>query len=317
MILVGGRLWVCNENGNYLSELNVTNGALIRTVGSRADQFSDPSDIATNGRFLWVTNNTGSSITQLNATDGSLVRVIRPARIRFNYPSAISYEGGHLWVASGGNANHTSQVDELSAASGAIVRVVKQDIWAPEAIDAIGSNVWVGNLVDDQINVTGNPNHSVTELSATTGAVERSINLTHDGAGVQAAAFAPNGGNVWMSNSIVSTPGTNYQAVELRASDGGIVQQAGGTHPWSTSGGGSPGGISLVGNHLWISDWNNVVELNATTGKVMRIVGARRDRIDVTQDVLAYGNYVWVSNSGGNSLTELQASTGGLVRFVP
>jgi len=316
MILVGGRLWVCNDGGNYLSEVNASTGAVIRTAGGRADRLSDPSDITTNGRFLWVTNYGDNLITELSALDGSLMRVIHPAGIRFQNASAISYSDGYIWVAAGGNVNHSSEIVELSASSGAIVRVVKRDIWAPETIDAVGSQVWVGNLADVLDETTGNPNKSITELSARTGAVERVLNLSHVGAGVQAATIAPYGGSLWISNGSVEIPGTNYQAIEIHASTGHIIRLVGGAHPWSKAEFGGPSGVSILDNRVWISDSSNVVELDARTGKVIRIVGARRDRIDGTQDVVAYRGYVWISNSDGNSLTELRASDGALVRIV-
>jgi DNA-directed RNA polymerase subunit H (RpoH/RPB5) len=309
-------MWVCNEDGNYLSELNATSGAVLRTIRGSAYKFNSPSGIATDGRSLWVTNLVGNSITEVDATNGSLERVIRPPRIRFTQPQAIFYATGDLWIASGVNAS-TSAVVELSASNGSVVRVIRKDIWWPESINVVGRHVWVGNLANAGGETTGDSTHSVTELNTQTGAIEQSINLVHVGSGVQAAAFAPDGEDLWISNGNIVVPGTNYQAVEIDDTNGRVVRRVGGTHTWSNGAPfAGPAGIALLDGHLWIADGVNVVELNAATGALIRIIRAPQDRFDGARDLIMVGDLVWISNSYNNSLTELRTSNGALVRVV-
>jgi DNA-binding beta-propeller fold protein YncE len=317
MVLAEGRIWVSNEDGNYMSELDATSGALVRTIRGSDYRFNRPLGVTTDGRSLWVTNSIGNSITEVNATNGSLVRVIRPPRIRFTDPEAIAYAAGHLWVASGGNVGDTSAVVELSASNGRVVRVVRRDIWSPKSIDVVGQHVWVGNLADARGESTGDPTHSVTELNEQTGAVEQSLNLVHLGSGVEAAAFAPDGANLWFSNGNIAVPGTNYQAVEIRDANGRVVRRVGGTHTWSNGAPfAAPAGVVLRDGHLWIADGVNVVEIRAATGGLIRIIGAPQYRFDGAQDLITVGDLVWISNTYNNYLTELRLSTGALVRVV-
>jgi hypothetical protein len=65
-----------------------------------------------------------------------------------------------------------------------------------------------------------------------------------------------------------------------------------------------------------VTNDNSVIELTAAKGTVVR---AMRDKVDGFDDPLAMtgdATYVWVANSQGNSVTELKASNGSLVRVI-
>jgi DNA-binding beta-propeller fold protein YncE len=71
----------------------------------------------------------------------------------FRYPEAVASDGTHVWVANSGG----DSVTELSASSGALVKVISGSAYQfdePGAIASDGTNVWVANA--DQ-SVTGFP----------------------------------------------------------------------------------------------------------------------------------------------------------------
>jgi hypothetical protein len=78
----GANVWVANTDeshidGNSVTELNATTGAVIRVLKSAKYQFKGPWGIASGDNHIWVANAGGNSVTELNASDGSLVRVIK------------------------------------------------------------------------------------------------------------------------------------------------------------------------------------------------------------------------------------------------
>lgn len=64
-------------NVNSVTELNSSNGALVRVINAKAEGLNGPQAISVSGSHLWVTNFNFEPITELNAGDGSLVRLIK------------------------------------------------------------------------------------------------------------------------------------------------------------------------------------------------------------------------------------------------
>jgi len=82
--------------------------------------------------------------------------------------------------------------------------------------------------------------------------------------------------------------------------------------PWVAS----PWQTAIDHGHLWISDTCNVVEVNAFNGSVMRVVNGAADDFLYDQNIVDEGTLVWVSNYYGNSLAELSAKNGALLRLI-
>ena len=105
----------------------------------------------------------------------------------FNGPSGIASDGTHVWVANYGNS-----VTELSASTGALVKVISGSRYGFNGSGAVasgGGHVWVANL-------GGN---SVTELSASTGALAKLISGSSYGFN-SPLAIASDGTRVWVAN---------------------------------------------------------------------------------------------------------------------
>jgi hypothetical protein len=155
----------------------------------------------------------------------------------------------------------------------------------PVAIAFDGTNIWVANK----------GSQSVTELLATTGAVENTIPM-----GGPANGIAFDGANMWVS---VGGGGSSVNAVvEVQANTGTVI----GTFPV----GAGPHGLAFDGSNIWvaITSNNTVVELQASTGNV---VGTYTLGPQATGPLyVAFdGSNIWVSCSSSD-LVELAAATG-------
>ena len=161
-------------SGNSVTELNASNGSLVRVLSAGSYAFNGPDDIADDGTHVWVANYDGKSVTELNASNGSLVRVLSAESYAFNDPAAIASDDTHVWVALN---DHGKSVTELNASNGSLVQVLSAGSYAfnsPAAIaKSVGTHVWVGN------NPTGSG--SVTELNAGDGRWVRTLSAASYG----------------------------------------------------------------------------------------------------------------------------------------
>jgi len=90
----GGHVWAANYNGNSLTELNASNGSLVRVIHTVADRLNSPFGVTASGGRAWVTNYGGNLVTELKAPIGALVSVINAPTDGFSGP-----------LASGGGSN--------------------------------------------------------------------------------------------------------------------------------------------------------------------------------------------------------------------
>ncbi len=72
----GIHIWVANEGGNSVTELNASNGAWVRTLSGSPFGFNAPRGMAFEGDQIWVGNFFGGSVTEIYAADGSWVRTL-------------------------------------------------------------------------------------------------------------------------------------------------------------------------------------------------------------------------------------------------
>ena len=64
----GTHLWVANYHGNSVTELNLSDGSLVRVISGSSYGFNYPAALASDGTHLWVANLGGDSVTELNLT---------------------------------------------------------------------------------------------------------------------------------------------------------------------------------------------------------------------------------------------------------
>jgi outer membrane protein assembly factor BamB len=165
IVTSGSHVWVMNNvQGDRITELNASNGSLVRIINPKAGVFDQPA-FAASGSRVWVSNYDGNSIIELNASNGSLVRVIKDRALAgLASPDSIAVSGAHLWVTT-----NLKSVIELNASNGSLVRVINAKADGFEVMPTVYSfddtHVWVMNT----------QSNSLTELNASNGSLVRLI----------------------------------------------------------------------------------------------------------------------------------------------
>src|SRR5258708_36768046 len=62
-------MWVANFGSNNVAVLNVSNGALVRTVSVG----TNPNGIAFDGTNMWVANDSSNTVTKIQAATGHIL----------------------------------------------------------------------------------------------------------------------------------------------------------------------------------------------------------------------------------------------------
>lgn len=305
-----------------VTELNASNGSLVRVVETRADGFDYPNYIAVSPRDVWVAND-NSTVTELNASNGSLVRVLSAKADGFDAIAGIAAVGSHVWVSSANNNDLT----ELNANTGSLVRVVRLkgvEISGTGGIEVYGSYMWLTNGSDN----------SVIQLNANTGSLVRVIKGAKYGFNGP-SDVVERGSRVWVTSGWgppYTTPKASTQpnqyggsVTELNANSGAVVRviKSKADHFYGSS------SITIDGSHLWIANsyGNSLTELNANNGSLLRVIKTNdSDYSGGPSVVVVSGSHTWALSGSfslssqydlwGSSLTELNASNGSIVRTI-
>ena len=201
----GGHLWVTNEMGNSVTEIDPSSGAWIATFNAKIYGFRRPTSITRFGPYLFVANSVGT-VSELRASNGAFIRTISGARYHFVNPVAIEAAGSLILVLNAGGRTAGS-ITEIRARSGSLVRTVSGSRFAfsdPVAFAVSGANVFV----------TDKGNNSVTAVRITTGGLVWVV--------AQQGLSAPDGiavvgGNAWVADSASSS------ATEIATTTGTVI----------------------------------------------------------------------------------------------
>ena len=122
----GSDLFVADLNGDSVTEVSASTGALVRVILGSSYKFDNPDALAVSGPDLLVANAKGNSVTEVRTTTGALVRVITGSSYKFNGPDALAVSKGDLLVANYGNAaaNLLGSITEAKTATGSLLRVI-------------------------------------------------------------------------------------------------------------------------------------------------------------------------------------------------
>lgn len=259
----GSHAWVVNNYeslkspiGNSVTELNVSNGSLVRIISLShiVGGLTAPNSIAASGAHVWVTDL--NRIIELNASNGSVVRVIK-AKARFhafeNPPAlfAIAASGTKVWAVN------LNSVLEINASNGTVEQVIhaKADRFSmPFGLVVSGSHVWVmNNVVGDRI----------TELNGSNGSLVRVIRFRALVGFTWPDTIAVSGTHLWVTNE--------NTIIELNASNGSLVRvikaNADGFEVM-------PAVYAFDAIHIWVvnTQSNSLTELNSSNGSLVRVI---------------------------------------------
>ena len=80
----------------------------------------------------------------------------------------------------------------------------------------------------------------------------------------------------------------------------------------------APDGVSSDGTHVWVANFgsNAVIELSATTGKLVKVLSGASYGFNGPGAVSSDGTHVWVVKGNSGTVTEMSAATGALVKVL-
>jgi hypothetical protein len=277
----GQHIWVVNNEGLSVTELNASDGSFVRNLSGGSYNFNAPFSIAFDGQHIWISDLGTTSVTEVNASDGSFVRNLSGGSYNFDEPFALAFDGAHIWVSNEGN----DTVTEIDASDGSFVRNLSGGSYGfkqPVGLAFDGAHVWVANA----------GNASVTEVNASDGSLV--ANLSGGSYDFNTPGYlAFDGTHIWVTNIGGNT------VTEVNTRDGSFVRNlSGGSYNF-----GNPLGIAFDGVHIWISNVvnNSVTEVNASDGTFIANVS-----VGTSPEGFAFdGAFVWVAVTDGNSLSKL------------
>jgi outer membrane protein assembly factor BamB len=132
MAFDGANIWVGNVNGNSVTKLRASDGAVLGTFAVGAY----PYDVAFDGTNIWVTNFMSNNVTKLRASDGAALGTFTVG----NGPYGLAFDGAHIWVANSGGNN----VTKLRAHDGTVLGTFAVGSY-PRGVAFDGANIWVAN----------------------------------------------------------------------------------------------------------------------------------------------------------------------------
>lgn len=293
-----GDLWVANGTGNSVTELNLATHLWVRTVSAPNDHFNKPVAIVADGSHLFVASQAGT-VTELNASNGSRVRVLSAKADHMLGAAAMALVGTDLFVVAA-----TGWVTELNSTTGALLKTTtKYGLDDPTSVVVVGDDLWITNEGSD----------SVTEVNVNKGSVTRTVQGSQYQL-LKPAGIAFDGAHLWVSDSANdSLTEINIFGSLVRVVHGYGMNVPGpitsavtskGTYVYvSSPPGSSPMINAFPASFVGKSNW----QMCNTNGPYSFVN---------PQALLVTGDTLWVANTGGNSLTEMYATTGFWIRDI-
>ena len=175
LVVVGKNIFVANSGSNSVTEVNARNMSLVKILsgpgGAANDPFHTPIGMVSEGGNIWVTNQAGLSVTEFSAATGTVVQVVPNTENYLPSPGAIAYGDGYFFVTS--PPGRSPMVTQLASTDPAKMPWMMCNTNGPytfsnpQALVVYGGDLWVVN----EGGAGGPPGNSLTEMSASTGAL--------------------------------------------------------------------------------------------------------------------------------------------------
>jgi DNA-binding beta-propeller fold protein YncE len=292
--IVGPDLFVANQLGNSVTEVNASSGAHVATIAGRSFGLHQPKAIISDGPALFVANGVGNTVTEIDPANRTLVRIISG----FSDPLAMAADSAHLYVLNG-----TGSVTEVSARTGRLLGVASGPQFGfstPVGIAAAG----------DHLFVTNNAANSVTEIN------DRSLTLVTILRGPSYKFSEPMGaavldGDLWVTNQ------AGDSVTEIATNTGEVMRVVIDHTNLPT-----PGPIAVGDGYVFTvsppGDSPMVSQITTTDGAVAWMKCNTNDAylFNNPQSAVVAGSSLWVVSKGGNSLTQMNTDSGALIRTI-
>jgi hypothetical protein len=294
----GADLFVANGGNSSVTEVNASTGAYVRTISGKGTGLDAPSATVVTGGDLFVANRSNDTVSEFKTSNGQHIRTIFGARYRFSSPIALALDGTDLFVLNG-----SGSVTEVAVRSGALVGTASGSAFkfkSPTAIAVAHGRVFVVNSGGNTVTVFNAGTRTfLASLAGSQFQFKTPKGIAYDGtnlwvtdqAGDSVTEFSP----TTLHELSVTTDATNLPDV------GPIVY---GDHDlFAASPPGSSPMVTQIAGSPVLLPW-------------MMCNGNGPYLFNNPQAMAVAGPNLWVVNEGGNSLTEMNASTGALIRTV-
>jgi hypothetical protein len=304
------------------------------TGATEYGHFKNPGAMAFDGHgHLWIANQDKWGITEVDVATGKVMHVFYGKQYDFLDPSGIAVDRNNIWVVNEGffydnGSDPTGTIDELSDKTGALIRrmdLQSRHVTGLAGVSAVGPFVWV----------TSSGGAHVVKISNATGKVLHIYGPGHPYGTSYAYNVIDDGTHVWLPS-----PFTNGHIVERNAVTGNFIRTLSSSHWFRTPGLEYKSKLSLqpylvtdTGTALWSANSQGITshivrdsasEYSLATGKVIRSVGTFAYRITDPIGICSDQYDVWILNGEvgfkkhqyGDTVTELNAKTGALVRVI-
>jgi outer membrane protein assembly factor BamB len=325
--LDGNDLFVADarvSSASKVVELNATTGAFVRMISGPEYGFDEIADMVADGPDLLVLSggcndaegDAPGSLAEINASTGQLVKLVSRPFTKFDDPQSMVLSGNDLWIVdrgcfiSGASNPGQGSVMELNPSTGALRRkIFNPNIDTPLQMALYGHDFFVVN----------NPNGSyagwVTEMDASTGAVVRVMDQArYQFDSTDALAIYRN--NLFVANAPFNNPNVDsgqplmYPSLtEVNAATGALIRVMS-SSKYDLDG---PGPMVVDGTDLFVANGSWLTEVNAATGAPLRVINGQFLSVD---DLVVAGPHLFVGNYEPGSVTEIDASSGAMVRFI-
>jgi Protein kinase domain/PQQ-like domain len=296
--------------------------ALVGVYAGPEYGFNNPDSIAADGSHVWVLNGEDNgTVTELNARTGAWIQNLTAARYGFNQSGGdteIADDGTNVWV---GDLDSATEINGADASQVRILRVpesVNVHGW-PTVLVRAGNQLW--GATPETCRPLCGPGAklyaTLIEFNASDGSYVRVLirNTTQD-----PIALAGDGTHIWFvgsdfnandANDGVNGDDTAGSVTEFDAVDGRQIWSVPATIYSSQQMTQNPAdSIAYADGRLWVANGQSVTELNASNGKLIRVLSGERYDFSGQPVIAVAGTHVFVVNGAGNSVTEIDAGSG-------
>jgi streptogramin lyase len=337
MIFAGGRLWVANRANSSISELNPSSGAFEGVLSAPSLHLHAPSELSTSTGEIWVLSPSTGTLTELNATSGVLVRVLSGAPYGLAGATSMVSAAGRLFIANPA----TRSLTVIDTSTGALIAVIGSEagLRAPASVATDGTHVFVADRASSLVSEFSAS--SLAWMWATSPAVNAyGLKVSGSGSMVWSTLYGTNqvvgtqlgatGGRVVLTlpneqsqsvivTGVASTTATVWASArligyeyldEFNASTGELIANVD-----ITSLGANPAMVATP-QGVWLANYASgpLVHVSAD-GTATDVTGANCDVNNPSSITYASG-YLWITNNGDASVTEVDPSTGACVRNI-
>jgi hypothetical protein len=248
-----------------------------------------PQQVVAFGQYVWVSNGVPGTLSEFGPNGSRFVRTVNPNQQQTLVGNLVNADGS-LWYL----ARTSNSIFQLNGTTGDVINQIKissDEISNPDVMAFIDGNIWVSSYFSN----------TLAEINAASGQFIQKVMAPYE---IETTSLAVNGNDLWISS--------NTGLSEIDGLTGVPLFSISASNNYLT-------GVTAVasgGGDIWIvsAQRDSLAELNASNGKLVRVITRREGGLSWPCDVVYRHGDVWVVNQNNNSVSEIDAATGKLVR---